>query len=57
MNRRGFMWAGFVGMGLAATPSVTMGKHAAPISTGSGSLNVGLPKFETGLVEYLNWSE
>ena len=51
MNRRGFMWAGFVGMGLAATPSVTMGKHAAPISTGSGSLNVGLPKFETGLVE------
>ena len=48
MKRRGFIGAGFVGTGLAATPLVTMGKHPAPISTGSGSLNAGLPKFETG---------
>ena len=48
MKRRGFIGAGFVGTGLAATPLVTMGKHSAPILTGSGSLNAGLPKFETG---------
>jgi lysophospholipase L1-like esterase len=48
MKRRDFMGAGFLGTGLAATTSVTMGKHAAPILSGSDSLNAGLPKFETG---------
>ena len=42
------MGAGFVGTGLAATPSVIMCKNAAPILSESDSLNAVLPKFETG---------